>query len=417
MNRLFSFFFIISCLAATISAKTYRTETFTPQIKSLQVRNANDWYAPPVIVLNATDHIEIKFDEMSHNYRDFYYSLIHCNADWTPSNLSPFEYISGFEENPVEDYATSFNTQVDYTNYRITLPNDLVQFKIPGNYVLTVYQRDDRRIVLTACFSVLEEELLVGANVRYNTDVDSHRSHQQLAIKVNLGNTYIQNPASDLKIYVIQDNRMDNMVHLKNPYLTGSGSVTYDYNRDLIFSGGNEYRRFECVNFRYNGLGVERIDYFEPYTHVVLQHDKPRTANYSYDQDQDGRYMIRTSQGNDDDSEGEYMFVHFFLPWDDPLIPGTIHLNGELTNYLFNDDSKMIYDFEKKAFMKSILLKQGSYNYQYLFVPTKSEKGETALIEGNFYQTENEYRIMVYHRPIGGRYDKLIGMSVVQSKQ
>lgn len=403
-------------LSVCISAKAYRTETFVPQIKSLQVRNSSDWYAPPVIELGGRDRIEISFDELSHNYRDYYYSLIHCNADWTKSNLSPFEYISGFEENPLEDYAVSFNTQVDYTNYRISLPNDMMQLKISGNYVLTVFQRDDRKIVLTACFSVLEEKITVGTNVRYNTDVDNFKKHQQVSIKLNFSNYQVQSPSTDFKVYVSQNNRTDNQVLLKSPYLVGTRDVTYDYNPELIFPGGNEFRRFECVNFRYNGIGVERIDYFEPHTHVVLYPDKPRTAYYTYDQDQDGKYLIRTSQGNDDDTEGEYMFVHFSLPWEDPLIPGTIHLNGELTNYIFNEDSKMIYDFEKKAFMKSVLLKQGSYNYQYLFVPMNSEKGETGLIEGNYYQTENEYRVMVYHRPIGGRYDKLIGMNVLKSK-
>ncbi|MDR2475405.1 MAG: DUF5103 domain-containing protein [Bacteroidales bacterium] len=391
-------------------AKIYRTETFSSQIKSLQVRNAGDWYAPAVVALNTTECIIIDFDELSHNFQDYYYSVVHCNADWTPSDISPFEYMAGFEENPVEDYRTSFNTQVDYTHYRVRLPNDRVQLKISGNYAVTVYSRDDRVIVLQACFSVLEEGISVGAAVRFNTDVDSHGKHQQLSVRLNFANYRVQNPAADFKVYVAQNGRTDNQVLLKKPFLVNMREMTFDYNRDLIFPAGNEFRRFESVNVGYNGLNVERTDYVASYTHVSLYADRPRSSNYAYDQDQDGRFLIRTSQGSDSDSEGEYVFVHFALQWDDPLIPGTVHLNGELTNYILNSGSKMTYDFDRKQFVRTLLLKQGSYNYQYLFVPTGSEKGETALIEGDFYQTENEYRIMVYHRPTGERYDKLIGL-------
>ena len=408
-------FFVFCLMTGVLYAQPYKTETLSSQIKSLQIRNSKDWYAPPVIEFAGDDYIEINFDELSHNYRDYYYSIIHCNADWKPSMLSSIEYMTGFDTNPVEDYVTSFNTQVDYTHYRISLPNDRVGFKVSGNYVLSVYERSSEKVVLHACFSVIEKSVNVGAGITSNTDIDSYKKHQQLSVRVNYAAYPVQNALTDLQVYIIRNNRPDNSVKLTQAYLLGGSEITYEHSRELIFEAGNEFRRFECVNFRYNGLGVYDIKYFEPYTHVVLEQAGVRSKNYSYDKDQNGRYMIRTSQGSDDDSEGEYMFVHFTLPWENPLIEGTIHLNGELTNYVFNDESKMIYNFERNAFEKSMLLKQGSYNYQYLFLPTRSEQGQTGLVEGNFHETENEYRIMVYHRPPGGRYDKLIGMAVVQS--
>ena len=411
----YTVFFFCFLLSGSLYAQSYKTETLSPQIKSLQVRNSNNWYAPAVIEWSENDYIEIVFDELSHNFRDYYYSIVHCNADWTPSMLSSIEYLTGFDNNPVEDYATSFNTQVDYTNYRILLPNDRVGFKVSGNYVLSVYEQSTRNVVLRACFSVIEKSVTVGAKVTGNTDIDSYKKHQQLSVKVNYAAYPVQNALTDLHVYIFQNNRPDNNVKLSQAYLIGANEITYEHSNELIFEAGNEFRRFECVNFRYNGLGVNDIKYFEPYTHVVLERERPRNKNYSYDQDQNGRYLIRTSQGSDDASEGEYMFVHFLYPWEDPLMEGSIHLNGELTNYLFNDESKMVYSFERKAFEKSLLLKQGSYNYQYLFLPARSKQGQTSLTEGNFHETENEYRIMVYHRPFGGRYDKLVGMSVLQS--
>ncbi len=418
MKRHIIFLIFSICTNILLAQESFRTEVLSSNIKSLQIRNAADWYAPPVIELNSDNFLEINFDELSHDYMDYYYTIVHCNADWKPSMLSLSEYLTGFDNNPVEDYVTSFNTQVDYTHYRITLPNDRVGFRVSGNYVLSVYRADDRNnIVLRTCFSIIEKQVNVGAGVNFSTDIDHFKKHQQLSVNVNYMGYPVQNAMTDLKVFVYQNNRPDNAVQLKQPYLISNNQITYEHSRDLIFEGGNEFRRFECVNFRYNGIGVERVDYLEPYTHVSLYPDQSRTNNYSYDQDQDGRYMIRTSQGSDDNSEGEYMYVHFTLPWDDPLsIQGSVYLNGEFTHYAFDNNSKMMYNFEQKAFEKSILLKQGSYNYQYLVVPKNSEKGQIEPIEGNFYQTENEYRIMVYHRPVGGRYDKLVGIAVVQSK-
>ena len=73
----------------------------------------------------------------------------------------------------------------------------------------------------------------------------------------------------------------------------------------------------------------------------------------------------------------------------------------------------MRYNKEHYNYENVQLLKQGSYNYQYLYVHNGSTKGETGPVEGNFYQTENEYLILIYHRPFGERYDKLIGMKQI----
>ncbi|MCH5327114.1 MAG: DUF5103 domain-containing protein, partial [Duncaniella sp.] len=61
----------------------------------------------------------------------------------------------------------------------------------------------------------------------------------------------------------------------------------------------------------------------------------------------------------------------------------------------------------------SLLLKQGAYNYQYLYVAPGSERGESGPVEGNYFQTVNEYTVKVYHRPRGGRYDRLVGIGSI----
>ena len=192
--------------------------------------------------------------------------------------------------------------------------------------------------------------------------------------------------------------------------------ISYTYNRNLIFPAGNEYRRMEFLSNKYNGMHVENISFHNPYYNVELMTDYKRDkGTYQYDQDQDGRFFIRCSDCNDPDTEADYYIVHFTLACD-PLPDGSVYLNGELFNNVLDEKSKMGYNFETKQYEKAVLLKQGSYNYQYLFVPTGSTIGQTGPIEGNYYQTQNEYSIYVYYRPMGARYDRLIGVTTVRNE-
>ena len=162
-------------------------------------------------------------------------------------------------------------------------------------------------------------------------------------------------------------------------------------------------------------MHVESISFHNPYYHVELMTDYRRDQlSYQYDQDQDGRFFIRCSNCNDPDSEADYYIVHFTLAMD--LIPdGNVYLNGELYNNVLDEKSKMGYNPETHQYEKSVLLKQGSYNYQYLFVPNGQTVGQTGPIEGNFFQTENEYSIYVYYCPMGARYDRLIGVTSIRN--
>ena len=66
------------------------------------------------------------------------------------------------------------------------------------------------------------------------------------------------------------------------------------------------------------------------------------------------------------------------------------------------------YNPATRAYEKSLLLKQGAYNYRYV-LQRPGRAADAAPIEGNFYETRNEYQIRIYHRPQGARYDRLVG--------
>ena len=78
-------------------------------------------------------------------------------------------------------------------------------------------------------------------------------------------------------------------------------------------------------------------------------------------------------------------------------------------NFRLTPDYKMDYNTEKGIYEKAILIKQGFTNYQYVVADSKGNIDYENAIDGNFYQTENDYTIMVYYRENNDRYDRVIG--------
>lgn len=395
-----------------------RTEVYTPHIHTVQVIANNDYTLPAIIRLGEEETIEISFDHLTHNYHRYLYILTHCNADWTPSDLSETEYLNGFNDNPIENSEISINTTLPYTHYRLALPNEQVQPKLSGNYRLTVYDDAEgkNKPAFTTCFRILEKEVNLSAQVSSDTEIDRNKTHQQVSFSIRHKGYPIRNPQSEIKVNVLQDRRTDNWVTNLKPSYIGSDELRYEHNNSLIFPAGNEYRRFEMVSTRYASQGVESIRYHAPYYHVTLHPDEPRLLNYSYDQDQNGCFVIRYEGAVDNNTEADYFFVHFSLLCENPLTEGNFYLQGAFTHDNLNEENRLKYNPETHAYECTQLLKQGAYNYQYLYVAPGSTVGSTAQAEGNFYETENEYLILVYHRAFGDRYDRLIGMQQVSYK-
>ena len=392
--------------------KIYRTEALDPLIQTLQVRVENAPLYPPIISLRGDDRIIVSFDQFVDDPQYLSYSVIHCNADWTRSSLSELEYLDGFNNRPVEYSEMSLSTYRNYIHYKIVLPNESMRFKVSGNYVVIVYPEDEPdRILLHACFSISSDQVSVPCRILTKTDIDYNKAHQQIEFNVQYPHYDIRSPQTELKIYVSQNNRRDNEVIITHTLYVKSRELVYAHNKDLIFEAGNEYRRFEMVTTKYKGMRVSELRYYDPYFNVTLFPDFPRAGkNYLYDQTQNGRFTIRESDAVDSDLEADYFIVHFSLDYDKPLSDGNIYLEGEFTYDLFNDRSQMIYNPDTRRYEKTLFLKQGAYNYQYLYLPFGQTKATPSLIEGNYVDTKNEYLIKVYHRVQGERYDRLIGI-------
>lgn len=400
------------------SAQVYHTQAISPEIYTVQVNKDGDPVQTPVIKLKENNRVSISFDRISDDaFNRLRYRIIHCDAYWKPSrDLSESDYIDGFNNNLIEDYFASRNTTVEYTHFGFEIPNQDVKLRLSGNYTVEVYEDGwPDNVLLTACFSVLDPQLSIGATVSSNTDIDTNRAHQQLSFTIQHQNVNIRDPHRDLKVFVRQNNRLDTERSDLKPTYIGQGRLTYEHNRSLIFEAGNEYRRFETSSYRYSGMNVDHIEYNRPnYTMYIVPDNVRAGRSYSYDQDQNGQFVIRSNESDKSETEADYFTTVFSLPMENPMAED-IFINGDFTNNDFTDKYHMVYDNESKEYRLSLLLKQGLYNYQYLV--KSGNNYSTAKVEGNYYETENEYSIFVYHRPPGQRYDSLIGVQSIQSRK
>lgn len=399
-----------ACISLPMPAQ--RHEVLSPRIASLQVVSGDNWMELPIITLGQQTPVNISFDDLSHDYKRYSYTVEHCEADWGISEeIFESDYCEGFARgNIIEDFKQSLNTNQLYTHYNLQIPNDRCRLKMSGNYRITVYDEQDRdKPMFTACFMVVEPLMTVGMEVTTNTDAGLNSRFQQVEMTLNYGSVRVTDPTSQVKTVVMQNGRRDNAVVNAKPQYVNSNGLVWRHCRDLIFDGGNEYRKFEMLDLNHTTMGLESLTWDGQMYHAMIWTNEPRPS-YIYDEDADGAFIIRNSDRRESDVLSDYAMVHFRLA--SPRLSGDIYINGTWTNHRFLPQYKMEWHEESQLYEAHIWLKQGYYNYQYLW---QQPNGTMAPVpsEGNFYQTRNAYQSLVYFRGIGERTDRLVGYGKV----
>ena len=399
-------------LLLTMSAYAQQHEIRSENIASLQVVSGKDWLGDAVIRLGSSDRLTISFDDLTHQYHRYVYSLTHCEPDWTPTEgLFTSDYISGFQDGiTIDNYQESINTNQLYNHYTLRIPNSSCAPKISGNYQLDIIDDDTKDVVATARFMVTENIANISTTILTDTDIDVRRSHQQLNLRLDYPQTLkATNPREQFRVLVMQNHRSDNQVWCPPAPVMRPGTLEWTHTKDLIFPAGNEFHKFEMLDVHRNSMGVESLQWDGEWYHAHLFHDYPRRA-YVYDEDADGAFYIRNSDNIENDITSEYVKVNFYL--DTPRLDGEVYVDGKWTYNGLSEKYLMEYDDENKWYHVEIPLKYGYFSYQYLnILPAYSQRltptGET---EGDFFQTENRYLVMAYYKGNGDRFWRLVGV-------
>ena len=383
-----------------------------PNIKTIIFKSDSGFNQFPILEQGGL--IRLSFDDLNASEDDYYYKITYHNFDWSDSVLFENEFIDGIDNIRLADYETSFNTLQRYTHYRLTLPNPSTKFKLSGNYMVHIYDRNDN-LQFSRRFIYLKPEISVTANVYRTRDLNYFQTHQNIKFEIsqnNLGS--IQNFQQNLNVVLIQNDQWSNIISGIQPQFKNSKVLKYRYDIETSFEAGNEYLFFDTKDLRTTGQNISFInlgDLYESYLYT----DVPRKNNpYSFFQDLNGDYQIRTVMGNQNSEiEADYSWIHFTLAARIELPETDIYVLGNFNNYEPSAENIMSYNKALEAYETKVLIKQGFYNYKY-FANTNSG-WQPNLISGNFSQTENSYKILVYYRAPGEIYDQLIGLGKTDS--
>ncbi|TAI46812.1 DUF5103 domain-containing protein [Flagellimonas allohymeniacidonis] len=366
----------------------------------------------PVIKIGET--ITLEFDDLTASEQDYYYKIVHCDYDWTPSQLLKSQYLVGIDNQRIIDYENSYTTLQPYSNYRLSIPNENIRLKVSGNYVLEIYNMQGD-LQFSRRFVVYRDLVQVGGAIRRSRDFNFLNEKQVVQFSINTAGFPVVNPKKEIKVAIVQNHFWPTALYNIKPQFTVGTELVYRYDQETSFYGGNEFLNFDTKDLRTTSFAISRIELEDVYNHYLFTNEFRYDQNYTYFPDINGDFVVRTFQGQDEAREAEYTRVHFSLPYSNEIGLDNVYVIGKFNNYTIEEENRMEFN-EKEAKMElSLLMKQGFYNYKYV---VEREDGSIDLnyVSGNFHFTENNYLILVYYRDFGDMYDSLIGIGSINSR-
>lgn len=380
--------------------------SFSQKIKSIQLRplEANNYSS--IVPLGTT--LELSFDDLEADAKEYSYKIEHMTHDWQKSRLLSSQYIDGFDENTIIDVTNSFNTFQSYTHYAVKIPNINTVITKSGNYLLSVLNDDDE-VVFTRKFVLYEKAATVGVAVSRSRNAKTLNTQQTVEFSINHPNLRINNPSQEINVAILKNENWNEKITNLQPTFFHQNQLKYTYSNKTNFWGGNEYLNFDSKLIRNKSLNVVKIIKDDIFHHYLYPYTFKKFLQYKYNPDINGQFVVRTLEGNDPKTEADYAMMHFTLYADEPFTDKDVHVYGAFNNFEIEEETKMIYNFEDKSYQGKVLLKQGFYNYTYVTVDD-DKTVNISDINGSFFQTENAYTVIVYFKPFGSLYDRVIAV-------
>ncbi|WP_335966046.1 DUF5103 domain-containing protein [Galbibacter sp. PAP.153] len=382
-------------------------------IKSIVFKSSYEGDQFPIVKIG--ESINLTFDDLYADEKDYYYKIEHCNYDWSPSKLLKSQFLDGIDDQRIMRYQNSLSTIQPYTNYKLTLPNQQTKFKVTGNYILKVVDNTGE-VIFSRRFAVYKELVQVGAVTKRSRNFDIIDKAQRLEFFINSPDYELVNPQQEVKVALIKNSNFSTMITGLKPQFISGNQLIYKYDKEATFEGGNEYFWFDTKEIRVANNSIATVKLTNRYNHYLYTNEIRKDKPYTYNPDINGDFYIRSidGTGQNPDREADYSFIRFSLEYNNTIGLDKIYVYGKFNNYTLTDENLLKFNEETNTLNTAILLKQGFYNYKFIKV---NDQGITDLnfICGNFWQTENTYTILVYYREFGNNYDSIIGIGSASS--
>ncbi len=395
-------------------------QVFSETIKTVQVQRNGINLSDPILLLNGEVTLECSFDDLSEDYKDYKYTLVHCDPWWQPTEeLQREEYLeSYYYEEYINDQTPSYNTITPYIHYRFSFPNENMRLRISGNYKLIVYEETPEEPAFTRGIMVSEQAIHVKGRVAKSVNPALREEVQQLFFSVETGNFHLEDPYRNLEVFVSQHGRWDNELSSLKPSLIKQNTLLFEQEGMILFKGHNEFRFLDLRSLRHLTQKVSEIDMMDRiYRAKVIDRKPARFLAYQHRDDIEGKFLIHTEEGEDPNIEADYVQVQLFLPYDRPIAGGKLYVTGDFCDWQYREENRAIYSARQGGYTLSLLLKQGYYNYTWALVEQGQLPADATFIDGTFPDTQNAYLVRVYYSDPGTYYYRLLTRHLLDSSE
>lgn len=421
MQRFKTLILILCCVFTIYSLKAqhelkYEDHIYLDHIKSVQLTHSGLSTSLPIVDLGSSAKLRLSFDDILGGDREYTYRLIHCDKDWQPSDLDESQYLDGFNDEEIRDYEYSIGTRIDYTNYTLQLPNDDVNWRISGNYLLIVRDNESDELAFSRRFMVAEKQVIIDVEIKRALLASKSLTHQELLLSINNRNFPISNPQREIFVSAIQNGRWDIAQENIRPQFVIGDKIEFNRAERISFPAFSEFRGVDLRSLRARGFGVRNIEVTDNGVRMVVEKDRKRQGiTYSNVDDLNGNYVIQSLEYNQDHIRSDYIEASFAIENRDIILDGDVYLVGKFTDWRPTEEFRLKYDYDLQLYYGGGLLKQGYYDYQYV-VLYDDETYDPGYFEGSNFATANDYTVLVYYRSLTGRFDRLIGVSSLFSE-
>ena len=405
--------FIALLLSSIFDINAQEVEVIPPyHIKTISfVQNGQN----QIPIFQLGDSFQLQFDDLHGTEDNYYYVIKHYDYDWKPSQLTRNEFLNGFDDQRIQDYTNSFNALQLYSHYRIAFPNRLTQIKVSGNYIISILN-EDKDVVFSRKFILFENLVSVPLQIKRARDVRNVELKHNLEFSIKSNNITFQSPIQNVKVLLMQNGRFDNAITNIKPMFTIGNDLIYKYDTETQFWAGNEYLFFENKNIQGSNNSISFIDSNGGLYNSHLYANNARAKNpYTFWPDINGNFLVNCINRENPEVEADYAWVYFTLSAPSYYDKKDIYVTGMFNNYKLTAENKMEYNSKKRLYEKAIMIKQGFTNYKYVIADQFGNIDEENAIDGNFFQTENNYFAIIYYRENNQRYDRVIGKGVASS--
>lgn len=403
---------LIIGLIGTFFCFSQEVETNPPFfIKTISlVQNGQN--AIPVFLLG--DSFQLQFDDLHATEDNYYYKITHCDYNWKQSQLSVNEYLIGFDEQRIQDYVNSQNTLQVYSHYRIIFPNKLTQFKVSGNYLISILN-ENKEVVFSRKVIIYEDLASVPLQIKRTRNISevAYKHNLDFAIKSAIN---FQSPLQNVKVLLLQNGKFNNAIYNVKPMFTVGNDLIYKYDAETQFWAGNEYLNYDNKNIQIAVNTIGAVNTNGGLYNAFLFTNNPRANGiYTYFPDINGNFAVNNINAPNNEINADYAWIYFSLSKPELPTNQAVYITGMFNNYVINDENKMDFNPKTKLYEKALLIKQGFTNYGYTLIKNAASIDNENAIDGNFFQTENNYLVLVYYRENNQRFDRVIGKGSASS--